>query len=95
MVTPCMAQWTTDPSVYAPSRPPPEDRPFATSSGEPLVFGSERDRGQGSSDLHARRINPDGTLGGPTLCPDDFNRSGAVSAHDIAGFLAACFSVRC
>lgn len=44
-----------------------------------------------ANDLYAMKINTDGTLGGPLLCPADFNRSGAVSVQDIFDFLAAYF----
>jgi hypothetical protein len=45
-----------------------------------------------ANDLYAMKINTDGTLGGPVLCPADFNRSGAVSVQDIFDYLAAYFA---
>lgn len=54
-----------------------------------VVWSDSRTAG---NDIYAQKVNPDGTLGGPTLCPADFNRSGSVSVQDIFDYLAAYFS---
>ncbi len=65
--------------------------PVAALSDSSLVIVWSDNRSD-AGDIYAQKLNADGTLGGSTLCPADFNRSGTVSVQDIFDFLAAYFT---
>jgi hypothetical protein len=83
--------WTTSPLIVSSVLSSKGRFPIATlpDSSSVLLWSDNR---TDANDLYAMKINTDGTLGGPVLCPADFNRSGVVSVQDIFDFLAAYFN---
>jgi len=83
--------WATSPLTVSSVASDKGRMPFASLSDGSVALVWSDNRAD-SGDIYAMKINLEGTLGGPVLCPADVNRSGSVTVQDIFDFLARYFS---